>query len=79
MPYAEIAMCVVGMSLYFNAGRLEARNGTADHSVLWAALSLLTSVVVFWAGGGWVSWLVAQAALLLVIAMVRVALEDRGR
>ena len=78
MPYADIALCLVGMSLYFNAGKFEARNGAADHSVLWAALSLLTSLIALWAGAGWFLWLLAQVALLLGIAVVRVLLESRS-
>jgi hypothetical protein len=78
MPYAEIAMCLIGMSLYFNAGKLEARGGGADHSVLWAVLSLATSVLALWAGAGWLLWMLAQALLLLGIAAVRALLEGRG-
>ncbi len=79
MPYAEIGMCVIGMSLGFNAGKLEARGGAADHSVLLASLSLLTSLGAFWAGAGWVRWMLAQAGLLIVITLLRVAREGRGR
>ena len=75
MIYTKIAMCIIGMSLYFNAGKMEARSGATDHSVLWAALSLLTSIFALWAGGGWVLWLIAQIGLLIGIALVRVALD----
>jgi len=44
MPYLQIGLCIVGASLFFNAGRIEANAGHADHAVLWAGLSLLTSV-----------------------------------
>lgn len=73
--YAQIAMCIVGMSFYFNAGKMEARNGAADHSVLWASLSLLVSVLALSAGAGWMLWLVAQIGLLIGIALLRVALD----
>ena len=75
MFYTKIALCIIGMSLFFNAGKIEARGGAADHSVLWAALSLLTSVLAFWAGAGWILWLVAQIGLLIGIAAMRVILE----
>ena len=78
MIYTKIAMCIIGMSLYFSAGKMEARSGAADHSVLWASLSLLTSILALWAGAGWVLWLIAQIGLLIGIALVRVAL-DRDR
>ncbi len=67
------------MSLYFNAGKFEARSGAADHSVLWAALSLLTSLAALWAGAGWLLWMLAQAVLLVGIAVVRVALDGSDR
>ena len=47
MAYTQIALCIVGMSLYFNAGKLEARGGGKDHSILWAALSLMAQAVLF--------------------------------
>lgn len=75
MDYTKIAMCIIGMSLFFNAGKFEARGGAADHSVLWAALSLMTSILVLWAGAGWILWLISQFALLIGIAAVRVILE----
>ena len=78
MIYTKIAMCIIGMSLYFNAGKIEARSGAADHSVLWASLSLLTSILALWAGAGWLFWLLAQIGLLFGIALVRVALDRNG-
>ncbi len=75
MDYTKIAMCIIGMSLFFNAGKIEARGGAADHSVLWAALSLLTSILALWAGAGWITWLISQFGLLIGIAAVRVLLE----
>ena len=76
--YTQVALCIVGMSLYFNAGKIEARNGARDHAVLWAALSLVVSLVVFWTGAGWIVWVLAQVALLAGITLVRVALDGRG-
>jgi hypothetical protein len=75
MFYTKVAMCIIGMSLYFNAGKIEARGGAADHSVLWASLSLLTTILALWAGAGWLFWLLAQVGLLLGIALVRVVLD----
>ena len=75
MAYTQIALCIVGMSLYFNAGKLEARGGGKDHSILWAAPSLMVSLLAFNAGAGWFFWLVAQAVLFLGIALVRVLLD----
>ena len=77
MFYLKLALCIIGMSLYYNAGKIDARNGQADHSILWASLSLLVSSLAFWAGAGWLLWLLAQIALLIGIALVRVALDMR--
>lgn len=76
--YTQVALCIVGMSLYFNAGKIEARSGAPDHAFLWAALSLVTSLVVFWAGARWIVWALAQVALLIGITLARVALDGRG-
>lgn len=78
MFYTKVAMCIIGMSLFFNAGKIEARSGAADHSVLWASLSLLTTILTLWAGAGWLLWLLAQIGLLIGIALVRVLL-DKGK
>ncbi len=75
MDYTKIAMCIIGMSLFFNAGKIEARGGAADHSVLWAALSLLTSILALWAGAGWILWLISQFSLLIGIAIARVLMD----
>jgi hypothetical protein len=77
VDYTKIAMCIIGMSLYFNAGKIEARGGAADHSVLWAALSLLTSILALWAGAGWFFWLIAQIGLLIGIAGARVLMDRK--
>jgi hypothetical protein len=74
VPYLEIGLCIVGASLFFNAGKMEANSGRADHSVLWAGLSVLTSVLAFAAGAGWFLWLLAQGGLLLLITVLRVLL-----
>lgn len=79
MPYTEIGLCIVGMALFFNAGRMEAAAGAADHSILWGALSLLVSIAAFGLGGGWIAWLVAQLVLFFGIAVVRAALEGQRR
>ena len=78
MPYFQIALCIVGASLFFNAGRIEANAGQANHSVLWAGLSLITSLLVLGVGAGWLGWLLAQVALMVVIAMARVLLSSRS-
>jgi hypothetical protein len=75
--YNKIALCIIGMSLFFNAGKIEARGGPADHSILWAALSLLTSLLAFWAGAGWIFWLIGQIGLLIGIAGARVLLDRK--
>ena len=77
MPYFQIALCIVGASLFFNAGRIEANAGQANHSVLWAGLSLITALLALGAGAGWLGWLLAQVALMLVIALVRVVLSGQ--
>ena len=79
MPYTEVGLCIVGMALFFNAGRMEAETGAADHSILWGALSLLVSIAAFGLAGGWIAWLVAQIILFVGIAAVRVMLDGRGR
>lgn len=77
--YTLVALCIVGMSLFFNAGKFEARSGGPDHAMLWAALSLVTSLLAFWAGAGGILWILSQLALFALIAMARVVLEDRDR
>ena len=74
----QLALTVAGMVGYFNAGQYEARDGSPNHRMLWAMLSLLISVLVlFVAGRGWLPWLLAQLGLLVGIAAVRVLLEGR--
>ena len=78
MDYVPIALTIAGTIAFFNAGEYEARDGSANHAVLWAMLSLLISVLVlFVAGWGWLPWLILQVGLFVGIAAVRVLLEDR--
>ena len=74
----EVILTIAGMCAYFGAGEYEARDGGANHRMLWACLSLLASVLTFWLGSGLVGWLLGQAMLLIGIAAVRVWLEDRA-
>jgi len=78
--YVPIALTIAGMVLFFNAAEWDAREGAPNHRVLWGTVSLLVSVLVlFVAGLGWLSWLIAQALLFVGIAAVRVWLEERER
>lgn len=80
MNYVAIGLTIAGMIAFFNAGEWEARDGGPNHRVLWGTLSLLISVLVlFVAGWDWLAWLLAQVALFVGIAAVRVLLEDRER
>ena len=80
MNYVPIALTIAGVIAFFNAGEYEARDGSANHAVLWAAMSLLISVLIlFVIGWDWLPWLLAQAGLFVGIAAVRVWLEDRGK
>ena len=78
--FIPVAMTLAGMIVFFNAAEWEARDGSPNHRVLWGSLSLLVSVLVlFVAGLGWLPWLVAQLGLFVGIAAARVWLEDRER
>lgn len=80
MNYLPIALSIAGAIAFFNAGEWEARDGSPNHRFLWAALSLLISVLVlFVAQLSWLPWLFAQAGLFVAIAAVRVWLEDRNQ
>ena len=80
MDYVAIALTIAGVIAFCNAGVHEARDGSANHGILWAAISLLLSIVVlFVAGLGWLPWLLAQAGLFVGIAGVRVWMENRER
>lgn len=72
-----IILTLAGMLGFYSAGEYDARHGEKHHGMLWAGLSVLVSGLVFGAfGGGWVSWLVAQACLFVGIGVARVWLED---
>ncbi len=74
----EVILTIAGMSAFFGAGEYESRDGGANHRMLWACLSLLVSVLTLYLGAGLIGWLLAQGALLIGIAVVRVWLEDRA-
>ena len=74
----EAILTIAGMSVFFGAGEYEARDGGANHRMLWAGLSLLVSVLALSVGVGLIGWLLCQAMLLVGIAAVRVWLEDRA-
>ena len=78
IDYVAVALTLAGMIGFFNAAEFEAREGAPNHRVLWGALSLLISVLVLFVGGfGWLPWLLAQTGLFVGIAAVRVWLEAR--
>jgi hypothetical protein len=80
MDYISIALTIAGVVAFFNAGEYEARDGSTNHRMLWAALSLAISVLVlFVAGWSWLPWVLAQIGLFFGIAAVRVLLENRER
>mgnify|MGYP001549657591 FL=1 len=80
MDYIAIALTIAGVIAFYNAGEYDARDGGPNHGILWAAISLLLSIVaLFVAGLGWLPWLLAQAGLVFGIAGVRVWMEDRAR
>lgn len=80
MDYVPIALTIAGMIAFFNAGEYEARDGSANHAILWAVLSLLISVLVLFVGGwSWLPWLFAQIGLFIGIAAVRVLIENREK
>ena len=74
----QVILTIAGMSAFFGAGEYEAREGGANHGMLWAGLSLLVSVLTFSLSLGLIGWLLGQAMLLIGIAAVRVWLEDRA-
>lgn len=74
----EVILTIAGVSAFFGAGEYEARDGGANHRMLWACLSLLVSVLTLSLGSGLLGWLLGQAMLLIGIAAVRVWLEDRA-
>lgn len=76
----QIALTVAGMIIFFNMGESEARDGSPNYRMLWAVLSLIISALVqFVAGWGWLPWLVAQIGLFVGIAAVRMWVEEPRR
>lgn len=73
-----VILTIAGMSAFFGAGEYEARDGGANHRMLWAGLSLVASVLALSLGAGVIGWLLCQGLLLIGIAAVRVWLEDRA-
>lgn len=76
MDYTEIGVCIAGLIFYFNAGKFEARSGATDHSLLWAASSLMVSVLTMTLGLGWKLQAIAQVGLFVAIAVVRALAGD---
>lgn len=75
-----LVLTFAGVIGFYSAGEYEARQGDRHHGILWAALSALVSGVVFFVfGGGWLLWLVAQGCLFVGIGVVRMWLEDRSK
>lgn len=68
----DIILAIAGMALFFGAGEYEARDGGANHRLLWAMLSLLASVLCLSTGSGVIGWLIGQGVLLIGIAAARV-------
>ena len=74
----ELMLALAGMIAFFGAGEFDARDGSANHRMLWALLSLVASVAVFSMDLGIPGWFVGQAMLFILIAAMRVWLEDRA-
>jgi hypothetical protein len=80
MPYLEIAIAAVFATAFAKGGKMEARNGRADHGLLWVAASVAVSALVVAGLGLGVVWLIgAQLLLFVAIAAMRVMLETRER
>ena len=79
IDYVAVALTLAGMIVFYNAGEWEAGDGSPNHGLLWAVLSLGVSVLaLFVAGAGWMLWLLAQAGLFVGIGLVRALLETRA-
>lgn len=79
MPYLEIAVACVFATAFAKGGDMEARLGKANHGFIWAAASVLVSVlVVAWLARGVVALILSQLALFVAIAAVRAMLEERA-
>ena len=73
MNYTAIGFTILFAALYYSAGEIE---GAPNHGVLWAALSIVVSLIILAGiGGGIVALIVCQALLLIGIAVVRVILD----
>ena len=78
IDYVAIALTLAGIGLFGYAADVESSDGSPTRRTLWCSLSALISILVlFVAGLGWLPWLIAQALLFVGIAAVRVWLEDR--
>jgi hypothetical protein len=74
---ANVLFAFVCAFTFFGAGKAEAKNGGSDHSLLWSALSAITSAVLIkFFGAGAILVLVGQAALFIAIGIFR-AMNDR--
>ena len=73
----ELMLAFAGMVAFFSAGEFDARDGSANHRMLWALLSLAASVITFSLGFGIPGWFLGQVMLLIVIAAARVWRENR--
>jgi hypothetical protein len=69
----EWVLALVCVVTFYGAGAHEGRFGGHNHGTLWAALSILVSaLVVLVCKGTWTYLLLAQAGLLVGIAVFRV-------
>lgn len=74
----ELLLTIAGMIIFFNAGEYEARDGSANHKMLWAFLSFLVSVLILSTDLGVIGWVLGQAVLFVGIGAVRAWLEDHA-
>lgn len=72
MPYTEIAITLVAVTLFLSSGEMGARDGGANYGFLWAALSVLVSVIMVFVIKSSTPFLVlSQIVLFAVIGVVR--------
>lgn len=71
----ELMLAFAGMVAFFGAGEFDARDGSANHRMLWALLSLAASVITFSLGFGIPGWFLGQVMLLIGIAATRVGVK----
>lgn len=69
-PYTLVFVAICGVTFFARAAVHERRS-----PLVWGGLSLGTSGIVAWLGGGWLSMLAAQVVLLLGIAVFRTVTE----